>query len=139
MIRRLSLLLLALSTACATTVNRAYRDPGPRARSYGEAVDWSATASEATSLLSRYLRVDTQNPPGNETVGARFLAAILEREGIPSQIVEFAPGRGSLIARLKGSGKAGPLCLLSHIDVVPGDARDWEPGKGPLSGAIADG
>jgi len=101
-----------------------------------EAVDWDSAGPEATSVLAGYLQTDTRNPPGTETAGARYLAAVLEREGIPWEVVEHAPGRGSLIARLSGSGAAEPLCLLSHIDVVPWEEASWPEGKGPLSGVV---
>lgn len=105
-----------------------------------EAVDWDAAGLELADVLSAYLQVDTRNPPGEETRGAEFLAALLEAEGIPSRIVEHAPGRGALIARLEGSGEQQPLCLLSHIDTVPWDIEGWPEETGPLSGAIdADG
>lgn len=86
--------------------------------------------------LQDYLRVDTINPPGNETVGAEFLAAILDNEGIPYELVESAPGRGNIWARLEG-GSEPSLILLHHIDVVPADPRYWS--TDPLSGEIRDG
>src|SRR5205823_6200396 len=72
------------------------------------------------------------------TLGAEYLARILSAEGIESEIVEFAPGRGSLIARLpaSGEGKQKPLCLLSHVDVVPAEADRWPKDTQPFSGAI---
>lgn len=100
-------------------------------------VDWSAASEEATGLLSAYIQVDTTNPPGNETVGAEFLAEVFAAEGIPSQVVEFAPGRSNLVARLESSGEERPLCLLSHIDVVTAEPEHWS--YPPLSGAIAEG
>lgn len=103
------------------------------------AIEWDSAGDEAVSLLSEYLRVDTRNPPGNETDGARFLAAALAREGIPSQIHEYAPGRGSLVARLKGTGEQPPLCLLSHIDVVTWEEESWPEEAGPLSGVVHEG
>ncbi len=98
--------------------------------------DWQQAGAEVTALLADYLRVDTINPPGNETRGAELLADLLSREGIPWQITEFEEGRGSLIARLPGSGEQPPLCLLSHIDVVPGEDERWREGYGPLSGRV---
>ncbi len=74
--------------------------------------EWNALGDEAGSLLSRYLRINTTNPPGNEIVAARWLAAVLRREGIESQIFEPAPGKANLYARLRGSGSARPLILL---------------------------
>ena len=89
-------------------------------------------------MLSAYLQVDTINPPGLETRGAEFLAEVLRREGIESEIHEFAPGRGSLVARLRGSGDEPPVCLMSHIDVVTAEDEHWPDDKGPLSGTIDD-
>lgn len=100
-------------------------------------VDWDAAGAEATEILAGYLRVDTTNPPGNETAGALYLQGVLARDGIASEIVEFAPGRGSLIARLPGSGAEPPLCLLSHIDVVTAEPSRWS--QPPLSGAVVGG
>jgi acetylornithine deacetylase/succinyl-diaminopimelate desuccinylase-like protein len=94
---------------------------------------------EAIELLSDYLRVDTSNPPGNEARGARFLASVLEREGIAHELVDHGHGRASLIARLPGSGPEPPLCLLSHIDVVPADPAKWRTGRAPFDGVVADG
>ncbi len=99
-------------------------------------VDWDIAAVELSALLAGYLQLDTVNPPGNETRGAEYLADVLSREGIPWEIHEHAPGRGSLVARLEGSGEQEPLCLLSHIDVVPGEEEHWREGYGPLSGRI---
>ena len=132
---RLPLLaLLVALTACAT-IPRADlgTSPADLAR-WRDGVDWTTAGEEAVRVLSAYLAVDTSNPPGNETRGAQFLADILTKEGIASEISEFAPGRGSLIARLPGSGAQKPLCLLSHIDVVPAEAARWK--QPPFSGLI---
>lgn len=101
--------------------------------------DWSTAGAETVQNLAAYLQVDTTNPPGNELRGAQFLADLLAKEGITSEIDEFAPGRANLIARLPGSGQEKPLCLISHIDVVTAEPQFWEAGKGPLSGTIVDG
>jgi acetylornithine deacetylase/succinyl-diaminopimelate desuccinylase-like protein len=103
---------------------------------YSSAVDWDATGSEAASILSGYIQVDTVNPPGNETRGAEFLGSLLAAEGIPYEIHESAPGRGNLVARLEGAGEEKPLCLLSHIDVVTYEAEKWPEGRHPLSGYV---
>lgn len=103
---------------------------------WSKAINWTAARDEAAQLLSGYLQTDTVNPPGNETNGAKYLGAILEKEGIPYEIIEFAPNRGSLIARLDGADQEPPLCLLSHTDVVTSEASLWPPDKQPLSGVI---
>ena len=91
---------------------------------------------QAVEWLQEYIRIDTVNPPGNETAGAGFFAAILEAEGIPYELVESSPGRGNIWARLPG-GDAPGLVLLHHIDVVPADPDYWT--AGPLSGEVRDG
>ena len=50
--------------------------------------------------LISYLRIDTSNPPGNETAGARFLQGLLTREGIDAKLVGSDPARQSVYARL---------------------------------------
>lgn len=77
------------------------------------------------ALLRRYIRIDTSNPPGNETAGARFLAEQLERGGVHAEVIESAPGRGNVYARIRGRRPGEGLMLLSHIDVVPADPRGW--------------
>lgn len=96
------------------------------------------TAAEraAALTLSRYLQIDTTNPPGNESRAVRFFAEILEREGIAYEAVEPEPGRGSLWARLEG-GPEPALVLLHHTDVVPAEADAWQ--LPPFSGALANG
>ena len=91
---------------------------------------------EALAWLQDFIRVDTINPPGNETRAVEFIANILEAEGIPYQTAESAPGRGNLWARLEG-GDEPALILLQHTDVVPADPAYWT--VDPLSGEIKDG
>jgi acetylornithine deacetylase/succinyl-diaminopimelate desuccinylase-like protein len=73
--------------------------------------------------LQQYVRIDTSRE--NETEGARFLQSILEQHGIESELIESAPGRGNLYARLKGRRDGEGLLLLNHIDVVPADEAEW--------------
>ncbi len=90
---------------------------------------------EALVWLQAFLKVDTINPPGNESRAVEFLANILEKEGIPYQTAESMPGRGNIWARLEG-GDAPALILLSHTDVVPANMKYWS--VDPLSGEIKD-
>lgn len=92
---------------------------------------------EAVGYLRDLLRIDTTNPPGNERAAAEYLAGILAREGFEPRIFEPAPGRASLVARLRGRGERGPILLQGHTDVVPADPSEWS--RPPFSGAIADG
>lgn len=55
-------------------------------------IDWDALGRETIDLLRRYLMLDTTNPPGNETVGARFLEEALARDDIARALARRAPG-----------------------------------------------
>ncbi len=103
-------------------------------------IDWNALASEGQKILGDYLRVNTTNPPGNETKAAVFLKAILDREGIPAQILdtaELGAGRANLYARLKGNGSKRAIALVNHMDVVPATPSFWQ--VDPFSGVVKDG
>ena len=99
--------------------------------------EWQGLTGETARLLSAYLRINTTNPPGNEIAAARWLAAVLRRDGIESQIFEPRPGKANLIARLKGDGSARPLILLNHMDVVLASREHWQ--VDPFGGVIRDG
>lgn len=101
------------------------------------APDWRAIEADAIETLRAYIRLDTSNPPGDVTRAADFLAAILQRDGIPFTRYESGPGRSILLARLKGTGAAKPLLLLHHMDVVPADASRWK--RSPFGAEIAEG
>jgi len=93
-------------------------------------------AQEAISRLQEYIRVNTINPPGNESRAVDFFAAIFEAEGIEYETAESAPGRGNIWARIEG-GDEPALVLLHHSDVVPADEAYWS--VPPLSGVLQDG
>ena len=100
-------------------------------------MDWRAIGEETVDLCRRYLMVDTTNPPGNETEGTRFIAGVLDGDGIPSETAEAVPGRGNLMARLRGDGSLPAIVLHHHIDVVYADRRYWS--VDPFGGVIKDG
>ncbi len=82
-----------------------------------------ARAQSLSDLSAGYLRdlirLDTSNPPGNESKVARYLKAVADREGISAELVGDDPERLNFIGRLKGSGKLRPLLMIAHSDVVP--------------------
>jgi len=100
-------------------------------------MNWNSVRDETTHILQDLIRIDTTNPPGNETRAMEFVAGVLKRDGIESQILESAPGRGNLVARLKGDGRAAPLLLMVHLDVVPAEPQYWT--HPPFGGVIDDG
>ncbi len=89
-------------------------------------IDWAAATAEALAHFKELLRIDTTNPPGNERAATDYLARVLDREGIPYQVVESEPTRASLVARLAGSGAKAPLMLNGHLDVVPVERDRWD-------------
>lgn len=109
---------------------------GPPSLASAQAAQLRRLEDEAVTRVQEYLRVNTVNPPGNETRGVEYLARLLAAEGIPYETVEPAPGRGSLWARLEG-GPEPALVLLHHIDVVPADPRYWS--VDPLAGVVQEG
>ena len=96
-------------------------------------IDLDALGEEAVQRLQEYLRVNTINPPGNESRAVEFFARIFAAEGIEYETAESAPGRGNIWARLEG-GNEPALLLLHHSDVVPADMEHWD--MDPLSGLL---
>jgi len=97
----------------------------------------SVSSSEPAAILVNLIRINTSNPPGNETEAAQYIKGLLGAEGISSEIFESAPGRGNLVARIKGNGKARPLMLMAHLDVVGVERDKWT--IDPFAGTIRDG
>jgi len=92
---------------------------------------------EAQDALVSYLRIDTSNPPGNETSGARFLQQLLIKDGIDAKLIGSDPKRQSVYARLVSGSNEKALVLLHHIDVVPAIASQWT--KPPFDGIRSNG
>jgi acetylornithine deacetylase/succinyl-diaminopimelate desuccinylase-like protein len=83
---------------------------------------------EAQVWLADLIHIDTTNPPGNELAAAKYVAAVLQKENIPVEIVEIAPGRGVAIAQLQAGPLRDPskaLLLVAHLDVVGVDKSKW--------------
>jgi acetylornithine deacetylase/succinyl-diaminopimelate desuccinylase-like protein len=92
---------------------------------------------EVTNLLADLIRIDTTNPPGNETAAAEVLQKSLEKDGFKCEIFESSPSRGSLVTRLNGVQEKPRLLLLSHLDVVAANPSEWS--LDPFGGVIKDG
>ncbi|MPZ23755.1 MAG: M20/M25/M40 family metallo-hydrolase [Dehalococcoidia bacterium] len=101
------------------------------------AVDWEAVTGEAVDILSQYVRIQSVNPPGDETSAARFLADVLARDGIESTTYDAGNNRVNLAATLPGRDGLKPLTLLNHTDVVPVQEEYWS--VEPFSGMVRDG
>jgi acetylornithine deacetylase/succinyl-diaminopimelate desuccinylase-like protein len=133
-VRRLAFAGLAILTSCAAPASREAAGP-----------DLDAAGEEAVTLLGDLLRIDTINPPApgsgkanaGETAVCRRVKAALASWGVDAEIVESAPGRGNLVARIRGTGAKKPLLLMAHVDVVGVERASWT--TDPLSGEVRDG
>src|SRR5713101_2671764 len=112
--KRRMVLASVLSLAAATLL--AQRGPQP---------DWPKVEEETMRHYQAVLRLDTRNPPGNEHIVAEYVKQVLDKEGIPAQIVGSDANRSNLIARLKGNGKKRPILVMGHSDTVTTDDKKW--------------
>ncbi len=97
----------------------------------------SGLQQEATALLQQLVRANTVNPPGRERAAQEGLAAHLRQAGFDVQLVGRTEERPNLVARLRGTTDGPTLCLLSHVDTVLADPREWR--RDPWSGDLAEG
>ncbi|HTQ54808.1 MAG TPA: M20/M25/M40 family metallo-hydrolase [Bryobacteraceae bacterium] len=89
------------------------------------APDWRKVDAETLRHFRALLRIDTVNPPGNETAAAQYLRRVLNREGIPARLFALEPARANLVARIRGDGSARPVAILGHTDTVAFDRARW--------------
>jgi acetylornithine deacetylase/succinyl-diaminopimelate desuccinylase-like protein len=101
------------------------------------AVEVSTLRQQATELLQELIRIDTTNPPGNETAAAELLREYLEDAGVSCELYAKIPERANLVARIPGRGDGPKLLFLSHTDVVLADASEWS--ADPFGGELRDG
>jgi acetylornithine deacetylase/succinyl-diaminopimelate desuccinylase-like protein len=92
---------------------------------------------EVSELLQELIRIDTTNPPGNETAAAEVLQAYLEDSGAEVELYARIPERANLVARIPGRGDGPTLLFLSHTDVVLADAAEWT--ADPFGGELRSG
>ena len=111
----------------------AHANPSPLA-------DTEALSREALVWLAQLIQINTTNPPGNEQAAAKYIAGILEKEGITPEILEVAPGRSGVVARLRSSAISDParaLLLVAHMDVVGAERARWT--VDPFGAVMKDG
>jgi acetylornithine deacetylase/succinyl-diaminopimelate desuccinylase-like protein len=100
-------------------------------------LDWKKLQAETLEHFSAMVRINSSNPPGNETVVAKYIQSVLQHEGIPSKLVGTDPNRLSVIARLKGSGAKKPILIMGHTDVVGVQREKWS--EDPFGAKLVDG
>ena len=102
--------------------------------------DTSGIAREARGWLADLIKINTSNPPGNEQIAAMYIAGVLQKEGVKAEMLDLAPGRSALVARLRSSAVADPskaLLLVAHLDTVPVDKSRWT--ADPFGAVIKEG
>ena len=97
----------------------------------------SSVYQNPVELLQKLIQFDTTNPPGNEAECIAFIRGVLTEAGIDSTVLERTPNRPNLIARLPGQGKAPPILLYGHVDVVTTENQHWQ--HPPFEGKLVDG
>ena len=98
--------------------------------------DFLSLPEEVTALLQALLRVNTVNPPGNETQAANLLREYLALNGVEAELYARSPERANLVARIRG-GDGPSLAYLCHTDTVVADPAEWD--RDPWSGDLVDG
>lgn len=96
-----------------------------------------ALGEEAVALARDLIRIDTSNPPGNETAAAELLVGYLAGAGVEAELTGPDPARLNLVARIAGSGEGPSLALTAHTDVVPAPPQGWS--VPPFEGRVEGG
>ena len=133
MLHRTGRIILTVAWAIAASA-------GARAQAPMAKPDLSKLADEAQVWLSDLVRINSVNPPGNEAVVAKYISAIFQKEGISNEVIEMAPGRSIVVARLQAGPLPDPsnaLLLVAHQDTVGVDAAKWT--VDPFAAVIRDG
>jgi len=133
MFRRLSTIMLAFAWLIFAGGNA-------RAQAPSSQPDLAKLADEAQGWLADMIRINSSNPPGNEMAVAKYIAAILQKENIPNEVVEITPGRGVVIGHLQAGplpDAANALMLLAHEDTVGVDPAKWS--VDPFGAVVREG
>jgi acetylornithine deacetylase/succinyl-diaminopimelate desuccinylase-like protein len=116
-IRTFAVAALLLATAASSPLS---------AQSTGSRARWEA---QARALLKELVEINTTHSVGNSLTAAEAMAKHMRAAGFPAEdvvVVENAPRKGNLVVRYRGRNTGRkPILLLSHLDVVEADPKDW--------------
>src|SRR5215207_1742155 len=84
-----------------------------------------ALEAEAMRHYPAVLRIDSTDPPGNESGMVAYVKEQLVKEGTTTETFQLEPNRPNLVARLKGNGSKKPLLIMAHTDTVNVDPKKW--------------
>ena len=96
----------------------------------------------AREIYRELVEIRTAHPDGDNTAAARAVQRRLLEAGFDArdvEVIEPAPLKGNLVARLRGTGERRPMLLFAHIDVVDAKKEDWSDGLDPFKLTERDG
>jgi acetylornithine deacetylase/succinyl-diaminopimelate desuccinylase-like protein len=103
--------------------------------------DYTSVIADCVRLCQEMIRIPSVNfgeGKGDEKAIADYVVEQLQEVGIECELIETAPNRVNVVARIAGSDTSRPgLILHGHLDVVPANAADWQ--VDPFAGEIKDG
>lgn len=126
---------LLAAPAAAQSPSGAYDVDAPPPPGWDRAEGQRATEAH----LRRLIRIDTQNPPGNELRTALYFDSVLSGvPGVETHVLEVGDGRADFVARLRAANPTQrPVLVMGHMDVVGADTAKWS--TDPFEPTVRDG
>jgi acetylornithine deacetylase/succinyl-diaminopimelate desuccinylase-like protein len=124
MLTRIFVLAAVLTSASRAAAQSPYTVNAPPPAGYDRSLGQRATRDH----LERLIRLDTQNPPGNELLTARYFDSVFKQiPGVETHVLLAAPNRANFVARLRAAAPSKrPVLIMGHMDVVGADTAKWE-------------
>jgi acetylornithine deacetylase/succinyl-diaminopimelate desuccinylase-like protein len=126
LIRVTSAVLLPVLTAVSASAGAQspYDISAPAPAGYDRAAGQQSTRAHLEYLI----RLDTQNPPGNELLTARYFDSVFKQiPGVETHVLVAAPNRANFVARLRATAPSKrPVLIMGHMDVVGADTAKWQ-------------
>lgn len=121
-------LLLAAGLAAASTHAATAQSPYTVRAPAPAGLDRAATQRATEAHLRALIRLNTQNPPGNEMLTAAYFDSVFRGvPGVERHVLPAGEGRANFVARLRATRPtARPVLVMGHMDVVGADTAKWE-------------
>ena len=135
-----ALLIITVLSATSAPAGAQVATPGPTVSAAAPTGFDRAAAQRTTEAhLRRLISLDTQNPPGNELLTARYFDSVFKAmPGFETHVLVAAEGRANFVARLRAARPTGrPVLVMGHMDVVGADTAKWS--TPPFEATVRDG
>ena len=128
-------LIASIALAPAVGAQDTYSVTAPAPAGFDRAAGQRSTEAHLRALIA----LDTQNPPGNEMITARWFDSVFAKiPGVERRIVDVGGGRANFVARLRATrATKKPVLIMGHMDVVGADTAKWE--TPPFEATVRDG